>query len=75
MKKQTIKEIVRWHTFKAGYLQTMREELCRDNVHDTYGVGFHQCSRKAKLFIRGVGFCRQHAIQLNADLVAYVWFR
>ena len=34
----------------------LRSERCKASVHDTYGLGFHQCLRKPW----NDGWCKQH---------------
>ena len=40
---------------------TVDVKSCRYGVHDDFGVGFHQCSRKGKVEIKGFKFCAQHS--------------
>lgn len=34
---------------------------CAHNVHDAFGVGFHQCDRKPSVDLFGFRWCKQHA--------------
>jgi len=43
------------------------KKLCRASVPDNYGVGSHQCVRKAKVFDKeGLGWCTQHSPERDA---------
>lgn len=43
------------------------KKLCRASVPDNYGVGSHQCVRKAKVFDKeGLGWCTQHSPEKDA---------
>lgn len=66
---KTVEEVMSWHTFKPhGWGERFSKDQCAHPVHDTYGVGFHQCGFKPKETIEGYGFCKRHATAVKEAL-------
>ena len=57
-----MKKSIDWYIYKQRdqYENKVDLEKCCYQVHNDYGVGFHQCTRKKKQYIQGFGFCIQH---------------
>lgn len=49
---------------------------CAADVHNAYGVGFHDCGRRASVVRNGVGFCKTHdpvAMKAKSDAWQAKW--
>ena len=57
-----MKKSIDWYIYKQRnkYEWAVDYTCCRYNVHNDYGVGFHQCTRNSKYEIDGYEFCTQH---------------
>lgn len=63
-------EIVSWFVFKPhGWGERFLVDYCAARVHDTFGVGFHQCSRRPKEEVAGYRWCGQHAGKVQERLL------
>jgi hypothetical protein len=52
----------------STYEAAVDKKRCRASVHNDYGVGSHQCGRKAKVFDpEGLGWCTQHSPEKDAE--------
>lgn len=65
------------HIFRPSGLQSSPDpKRCCAAIHNDYGVGFHQCWKKWKVYRAGHRFCSTHdpvAVKTKRDARSAVW--